>query len=879
MLRRFSYSRLSTAVATVRPFATAQSASTRAPSTTTTIRLSKLPSSTTETKLKEWITAASIDSRRILLEPGCAILFRNEAEADLASKSITSKFSGSRCAVKPTTMPSVLLQNLPDSASVQSLESAFASHKPKVVQIFGGSTFQATLKTSEAALQASKIIDMISIDGQFLRTHITKLPSSEFLLQVTNFPPCTSAETASKQLNEALKDLSPTSTITSSASPGTATIRYPSSSVASEVQAQVNAALQSSGLSSHSQILRITRIKKPCLFIRRITDPELVRSLLESRSVSKGSDPLPRPRRIHFRSSSKDVSAEEAIVYYDSEDAAFTALSHLRGVSAGGKKLAVSYRELVEPVAVVAGLPADATEKEVRVLFSAFDIHSIVLRPSAETGGSEAVVTMMNPKAVTLACAALSRKLFRGLASHVLKVTSGTEDGCDIGLELSVPTNQEMESKLWSAITGAPTAALSASLRSNRKAFVAFETTTDAVAAMESFIAGKTNIRNKNSDSQSETAVVAGKPSGGLVTSHISVLPSCALEVQALGTDVPVTQIDELLQALPESLALQPLRYERTAILKFKRHRQVVPALQALKPLMLDGQPISAEKYRPIIPMGDTAYDSVHSGIGGSIGEGDGVVGGGMDITEEAMDRFSLKAVLQDYMHTDPGLRWQIAKNAFERALVDAQALRDISFLLQSTVSPTIRDEAAAILKQGPNLNKANTDRLFELFLQRDDIQTFVADFREMEAFFGKPTESDPFDWSQFKIEDGDDIIRLQQEIQRLDAVGVDNLDPSAAAKAKKSAKRVPDGKIVLVDTEGESKVAVSLEDPSSLIDKDGRMWSGAILDTDMVQKTMPGNRVNTHRALVVVGNMRGAAGFGMGKGKTTADAVNSAFR
>ena len=85
---------------------------------------------------------------------------------------------------------------------------------------------------------------------------------------------------------------------------------------------------------------------------------------------------------------------------------------------------------------------------------------------------------------------------------------------------------------------------------------------------------------------------------------------------------------------------------------------------------------------------------------------------------------------------------------------------------------------------------------------------------------------------------------------------------------------------IVIPDETGLSGgTTVSLEDPTNLKDKDGRLWSGAILDTDMVQKTMPGGRVGTHRALVVVGNLRGAAGFGMGKGKTGGDAVNAAFR
>ena len=40
----------------------------------------------------------------------------------------------------------------------------------------------------------------------------------------------------------------------------------------------------------------------------------------------------------------------------------------------------------------------------------------------------------------------------------------------------------------------------------------------------------------------------------------------------------------------------------------------------------------------------------------------------------------------------------------------------------------------------------------------------------------------------------------------------------------------------------------------------------------------MPGNRVGTHRALMVIGNRQGAAGFGMGKGQTPVDAVNAAI-
>lgn len=39
------------------------------------------------------------------------------------------------------------------------------------------------------------------------------------------------------------------------------------------------------------------------------------------------------------------------------------------------------------------------------------------------------------------------------------------------------------------------------------------------------------------------------------------------------------------------------------------------------------------------------------------------------------------------------------------------------------------------------------------------------------------------------------------------------------------------------------------------------------------------GNRVLSYRSLVVIGNMRGAAGFGMGKAPTADKSIEAAFR
>ena len=63
------------------------------------------------------------------------------------------------------------------------------------------------------------------------------------------------------------------------------------------------------------------------------------------------------------------------------------------------------------------------------------------------------------------------------------------------------------------------------------------------------------------------------------------------------------------------------------------------------------------------------------------------------------------------------------------------------------------------------------------------------------------------------------------------------------------------------------------------LQDEDGHIWSACLLDTDVVQKVTPGQRVNSYRALTVIGNGKGAAGFAMGKGKSGPEAIYSACR
>lgn len=79
-------------------------------------------------------------------------------------------------------------------------------------------------------------------------------------------------------------------------------------------------------------------------------------------------------------------------------------------------------------------------------------------------------------------------------------------------------------------------------------------------------------------------------------------------------------------------------------------------------------------------------------------------------------------------------------------------------------------------------------------------------------------------------------------------------------------------------DEQGNELNLISTAD-GDMMDTSGNSWSMIVLNTDTTQKTLPGGRTVTHRALVMMGNLKGSGGFGMGKGKTPADALTAACR
>lgn len=109
------------------------------PSTTTTVILKNLSPSLTETSLKAAI--AEINCRKIEMEPGCSIHVKNEAEANYVQSLVSSKF-GYHGQIASTSLPSLLLENLPASVCADGLEKAFSSFGPKMIRMIGSSSIQ-----------------------------------------------------------------------------------------------------------------------------------------------------------------------------------------------------------------------------------------------------------------------------------------------------------------------------------------------------------------------------------------------------------------------------------------------------------------------------------------------------------------------------------------------------------------------------------------------------------------------------------------------------------------------------------------------------------------------------------------------------------------
>ena len=865
------------------------------PSNTTTLKLLALPTTLTETGLKDALKGV-VDARKIEMEPGCALHVLTEAEASYAiqalSKASIDSITAESCSVTNIALPSLLLENIPIDVSVSALRDSMTKLglAPVQMHINGCAALRATFDTDEDALRAAKMLRLVKKNGTAPTVHITNTVEDQYVVHATPGQGGTTMD----MLSEAVKGAIPgVEVVHVAAAKRQLQLRYAQTvNDRDQLTPSVAAALSAVPGVAVEQDMEQHLPRPAVLFHRtgRFDEPSLMKKIRALPGVGLVTC------KAHGVAKGDSIAA-----YFNTEADAMNAAAAMRnttghlgpnGSTVTTNKLSAVYRQIEVPTVRVSGLPKGAKEEQVAKLFKNFAPLAVHVK------GEEALVTLNSDADIELATAALSRRSLHAGHEGVLTVTKAAGAGCDIGVTVSIDAAAaaDTEELVLKALGGLnaqkPLSPLAASRMTNTSVFAAFKSSDDAVKAHDLFLS------SKRADFALGTVVA-----GSTVTSKVSVVPAYAVEVSGLGTDTPM---DKVLDTLATDGFVSPIGTDRSAILKFRRHLEIVPALQNLKVKVLEGaeKPLKVIRFRNNVIRGLGEYDNEDS--------------------EEAQhlrrfDSFSLESVLSDYMGADPGLRMQIAKSYFERALFDAKARDDITFLLSNNVADRTRDEALRLLKMDAGA-KGRNQRLFELYVQREDMQRFTSDFTEMATFLGDPNAGDPFDWSEFKLSNSEDMqVLLEEMSQRKQEAsdaralesGSSHVGKDVTTDMKKEkvrlrkiarlkrqrAEQFGEGDDEQGDSAGESgdedededldaddmfvdnNVSLSLEDPSQRIDRDGHMWSGAILNTDMVQKTMPGNRVSTHRALVVIGNMRGAAGFGMGKAATPALAIDAAFR
>ena len=94
--------------------------------------------------------------------------------------------------------------------------------------------------------------------------------------------------------------------------------------------------------------------------------------------------------------------------------------------------------------------------------------------------------------------------------------------------------------------------------------------------------------------------------------------------------------------------------------------------------------------------------------------------------------------------------------------------MKDPHCIIDENSTPSMIAEVKKLLAAPLEIAIAD-QRLFELYVQRQELNMLTHDFRESEAFFGPANESDVFDWSQFLIEDWEDIEKIKKNIKDSD--------------------------------------------------------------------------------------------------------------
>jgi hypothetical protein len=112
------------------------------PSSTTTILLRNLPNSATN----ETVAAVCKDTnmRRVEIEPGFTCHLTSEIDANYLSTYLKNNHQ-SHTNIVNTTMPAVVLSNMSELVSIESIKSSFQKYNPRLIQMIGTSSYEVLI--------------------------------------------------------------------------------------------------------------------------------------------------------------------------------------------------------------------------------------------------------------------------------------------------------------------------------------------------------------------------------------------------------------------------------------------------------------------------------------------------------------------------------------------------------------------------------------------------------------------------------------------------------------------------------------------------------------------------------------------------------------
>lgn len=858
------------------------------PNNKTLVVLDGLPLSTTNSTLQEAL--AGIDTiRKSEVQPGCALHVVDEAGAMFAAKEITDKLKY-RATVRNACLPSIVLNNVPSTVSADDIQKSFQKYDPKAVRFSGKRSILVTVADSAEAVDALQLVKTISIDGHNLSGHITTTPEGRYCVQISDLP--VSAD-LSVMLNTVSKTVSaelPAATLSASTGTATVKVRVDTSKLSPTLLQDAIGRVSFGNISPLSSETKA--VPRPALVIRNVT--QVSEDALRTLCVEELN-----AERVQRTWRSKDMYGDLAFAYFTSEADAYAAIQKLRQANLGPQKVKASYREMAEPAVKVQGLDNDMTSFQVQKMLSQFRIHRVDMVPSDSS--QDAVVVVSDYKEANRLRDAINMRKFNDVQYSAIDFNISDTSVEFVFSENEMPSSDKIESSLRDA--GLNFRSFDAT--SNVQAYVAFETIEQATKSLGGLTQGDIRVNNVKT-------AYDGSGEGGMV-SKMSVYPSYIVEVSGISSD---DSAENVLETATEDGKVNVFKSERSATAKFKRHANVIPGMKQLRGVSVGDVALRPRRFHEVEEEGDSEYDAEPENI-------------------KVFDRNHLQLMLKDYLSAEPAIRYQIAKNYFERALFTAQGQKDINYILAEGSPNDVKAEANILLKKKDALDMemkpyandetharvpkelkkrldATVNRLFEMFIQREDMSQFSRDFDDIEASLGPANPDDAYEWNNFMCNDEESLKALAEDLRfyngstksdRKDAahekkiadakqkrrdrregvvqtgVSSETSDVDAEKSEEEKEQEKLDQKDLDFFNDMKEKEKYDNFDADRLMDYDGHTWSGVIVHQDTTQKVVPGERIISYRCLVSIGNRKGAGGFGMGKGADADIALRNAFR